>query len=126
LAPRAFDVVVDTNPTGGLITVEAAVTRLLEQDQGGSVVLTSSVAGLHGKLIMLGNADLLGYTAAKHGVLGLMRAYASLLAEHPVRVNSVHLLLAAPVDSLAASLPLATVHRRSGASASASGHAGVP
>jgi NAD(P)-dependent dehydrogenase (short-subunit alcohol dehydrogenase family) len=32
----------------------------------------------------------LGYTAAKHGVVGLMRSYANNLAPHRIRVNSVH------------------------------------
>ena len=32
----------------------------------------------------------LGYTAAKHGMVGLMREYANVLARHSIRVNSVH------------------------------------
>jgi NAD(P)-dependent dehydrogenase (short-subunit alcohol dehydrogenase family) len=32
----------------------------------------------------------LGYTAAKHGVVGLMRGFATNLAKHSIRVNSVH------------------------------------
>ena len=32
----------------------------------------------------------LGYTAAKHGVVGLMHSYANVLAEHWIRVNTVH------------------------------------
>ncbi len=31
-----------------------------------------------------------GYTAAKHGVIGVMRHYATSLAEKNIRVNSVH------------------------------------
>jgi SDR family mycofactocin-dependent oxidoreductase len=88
--PQAFDDVVEINLKGVYNTIEAAIPAMLEQGEGGSIVLTSSVAGLHGKLTMLGNAGLLGYTAAKHGVVGLMRAYAGLLAEHSIRVNSVH------------------------------------
>lgn len=53
-------------------------------------MLTSSVAGLHGRLNVLGNAGGIGHTAAKHGVVGLMRTYAGLLAPHSIRVNSVH------------------------------------
>jgi NAD(P)-dependent dehydrogenase (short-subunit alcohol dehydrogenase family) len=30
------------------------------------------------------------YTASKHGVVGLMRTFANELAEHRIRVNSVH------------------------------------
>ena len=32
---------------------------------------------------------MLGYTAAKHGVIGLMRSWANYLAPHSIRVNSV-------------------------------------
>jgi NAD(P)-dependent dehydrogenase (short-subunit alcohol dehydrogenase family) len=31
-----------------------------------------------------------GYAAAKHGVVGLMRTYANLLAKDSIRVNSIH------------------------------------
>jgi NAD(P)-dependent dehydrogenase (short-subunit alcohol dehydrogenase family) len=34
-------------------------------------------------------AGFLGYTAAKHGVIGLMRSWANFLAPHNIRVNSV-------------------------------------
>jgi NAD(P)-dependent dehydrogenase (short-subunit alcohol dehydrogenase family) len=44
----------------------------------------SSIAGLRG---LLGVAH---YTAAKHGVVGLMRSLANDLAPHGIRVNSVH------------------------------------
>ncbi|EUA09514.1 (-)-trans-carveol dehydrogenase [Mycobacterium kansasii 732] len=51
-------------------------------------MLISSAAGLAG----FGSADAgsIGYTAAKHGLVGLMRLYANLLAPHNIRVNSVH------------------------------------
>ena len=56
--------------------------------QGGAIVLTSSTAGING----IGGPTRggLGYTAAKHGVVGLMRSYANTLAPHSIRVNSVH------------------------------------
>ena len=61
---------------------------MVEQGDGGAIVLTSSAAGLVG----IGGDDpgSLGYTAAKHGVVGLMRAYANHLAPHSIRVNSIH------------------------------------
>jgi len=88
--PHAFDDAVAVNLTGVYNTIEAAVPSMLERGAGGSVVLTSSVAGLHGRLSFPGNAGMMGYTAAKHAVVGLVRAYAGLLAEHQIRVNSVH------------------------------------
>jgi SDR family mycofactocin-dependent oxidoreductase len=80
--------VVDVNLTGVHNTVEATMPRLIEQGDGGSIVLISSAAGLVG----IGGSDpgSLGYTAAKHGVVGLMRAYANHLAPHSIRVNSIH------------------------------------
>ena len=88
--PAAFDDVVSVNLAGVYHTIEAALPQLLSQGEGGSIVLTSSVAGLTGRLNIAGNAGMMGYVAAKHGVVGLMRAYASQLAPHSIRVNSVH------------------------------------
>ena len=80
--------VIDVNLTGVHNTVEVTAPTLIEQGEGGSIVLTSSVAGLVG----VGSADpgAVGYVAAKHGIVGLMRVYANLLAPHNIRVNSVH------------------------------------
>ncbi|MFV1364467.1 mycofactocin-coupled SDR family oxidoreductase [Mycolicibacterium elephantis] len=80
--------VIDVNLTGVHHTVEVAIPTLVEQGEGGSIVLTSSVAGLIG----VGSDDpgAIGYVAAKHGIVGLMRIYANLLAQHSIRVNSVH------------------------------------
>ncbi len=86
----AFDEVVDINLTGVYNTVEAALPAMRDRRAGGSIVLTSSAAGLHGRINFPGNAGLLGYTAAKHALVGLVRAYAGLLGKHQIRVNSVH------------------------------------
>jgi SDR family mycofactocin-dependent oxidoreductase len=79
---------IDVNLTGVHHTVEVAKTTMVEQGDGGSIVLTSSAAGLIG----IGSDDpgSIGYTAAKHGVVGLMRIYANHLAPHNIRVNSIH------------------------------------
>ena len=61
---------------------------MIERGQGGAIVLTSSTAGITG--IGGDTRGGLGYTAAKHGVVGLMRSYANILAPHRIRVNSVH------------------------------------
>ena len=80
--------VIDVNLTGVHNTVEVAIATMVEQGDGGSIVLISSAAGLAG----IGSADAgsIGYTAAKHGMVGLMRVYANLLAPHSIRVNSIH------------------------------------
>ena len=84
----AWQDVVDVNLTGVFNTVETAIPSMIERGQGGAIVLTSSTAGING----IGGPSRggLGYTAAKHGVVGLMRSYANNLAPHSIRVNSVH------------------------------------
>jgi SDR family mycofactocin-dependent oxidoreductase len=84
----AWQDVIDVNLTGVFNTVEIAIPSMIERGQGGAIVLTSSTAGING----IGGRSRggLGYTAAKHGVVGLMRAYANALAPHSIRVNSVH------------------------------------
>ncbi|MBB3603729.1 SDR family mycofactocin-dependent oxidoreductase [Mycolicibacterium sp. BK556] len=74
---------VDVNLTGVWHTCTAAVPHLIDRG-GGAVVLVSSIAGLRG---LVGVAH---YTAAKHGVVGLMRSLAQDLAPHGIRVNTVH------------------------------------
>lgn len=62
---------------------------MIEQGDGGAIVLTSSTQGLTGRGgTGSGGGD--GYVAAKHGVVGLMRSWAHWLAPHSIRVNSVH------------------------------------
>ena len=84
----AWQDVIDVNLTGVFNTVEIAIPSMIERGQGGAIVLTSSTAGITG----IGGPTRggLGYTAAKHGVVGLMRSYANILAPKRIRVNSVH------------------------------------
>jgi SDR family mycofactocin-dependent oxidoreductase len=84
----AWQDVIDVNLTGVFNTVEAAIPAMIERGQGGAIVLTSSTAGNNG----IGGRTRggLGYTAAKHGVVGLMRSYANILARYSIRVNTVH------------------------------------
>lgn len=76
--------VIDVNLTGVFHTIRATVPHLIEQGQGGSVILISSSAGLKGQPFTL------HYTAAKHGVVGICRGLANELGEYDIRVNSVH------------------------------------
>ncbi len=80
--------VIATNLTGVYNTVEVAKQSLIDRGTGGAIVLTSSTAGLTG--IGGDTPGGLGYTAAKHGVVGLMRSYANYLAPYSIRVNTVH------------------------------------
>ncbi len=80
--------VIDVNLTGTYNTVAVSAPIMIEQARGGAIVLISSAAGLAG--IGTNASGSIGYAAAKHGVVGLMRVYANLLAQHSIRVNSVH------------------------------------
>jgi len=84
LSEQQWQDVIDINLTGVWKTARAVIPGMIERGEGGSVVLTSSVAGL----VALPN--LAHYTTAKHGVVGLMRALSAELAPHRVRVNSIH------------------------------------
>ncbi len=61
---------------------------LIEASGGGSIVSLSSILGLIG--IPGTNDEGTGYTASKHGVVGLTRAYALQYARRGVRVNCVN------------------------------------
>lgn len=75
---------IGVNLEGVWKTVKAGVPHLLSGGNGGSIILTNSVGGLKA-YPQTGH-----YIAAKHGVLGLMRAFAVELGEHHIRVNTVH------------------------------------
>jgi NAD(P)-dependent dehydrogenase (short-subunit alcohol dehydrogenase family) len=79
--------VIGVNLTGVWNTGRVAIPSMIENGNGGSIIITSSTGGLVGAPSDVGG--MLGYTAAKHGVIGLMRSWANFLAPHYIRVNSV-------------------------------------
>jgi SDR family mycofactocin-dependent oxidoreductase len=81
---QAFRDLVDINLTGVFLTAKAAIPHVKRTGQGGALVLISSALGLRG------NPNTVAYTAAKHGVVGLMKVLAQELAPDRIRVNSVH------------------------------------
>jgi (+)-trans-carveol dehydrogenase len=83
LGRDAWQETIDINLTGVWNTVKAALPHLIANN-GGSIVLTSSVAGLKA----IPNA--IHYGAAKHGVIGIMRTVAAEFAQQGIRANSVH------------------------------------
>lgn len=76
--------VVDTNLTGAWNTCKVALPRILDGGEGGSIVITSSTAGLKG------TPNTAHYTASKHGTVGIMRTLANEFGVKNVRVNTVH------------------------------------
>ncbi len=79
-----WDQMLSINLTSVWKTCKAAVPHLVAGGRGGSMILTSSMAGLRGY------RGIASYTAAKHGVVGLMRVLAAELGGQSIRVNSIH------------------------------------
>ena len=80
--------IIDINLTGVFHTVRAAIPTMIAGERGGSIVITSSTAGIRGT-----GTDKAGgqaYTAAKRGLVGLMQVLANDLAKHSIRVNTIH------------------------------------
>lgn len=77
-----WDDILDSDLRSVWITVRPVIPHMVEA-KSGSIILTSSVSGL------LGQSGLLPYTAAKHGVVGLMRGLSASLGEHWIRVNAI-------------------------------------
>ena len=75
---------IDVMMHGPYNTCKATVPHLIAGGKGGSIVITSSTAGLKGFPYQA------QYNMAKHGVVGLMRTLANELAPHFIRVNTVH------------------------------------
>ncbi len=69
--------------TGVFLGTKHAVRVMKGQPEGGSIINTSSVAGISG------GKGPQAYTAAKHAVIGLTRATSVELAEHLIRVNAI-------------------------------------
>ena len=86
---RAIDDLFGSSVSGAYGIARAISLRKVMND-GGSVVLMSSVAGVRG------NAGLTGYAGAKAAILGMSRALAVELAPRRIRVNA---LVAGTVDT---------------------------
>ena len=84
ITPESFRDVMDVNVTGVWNTVMAGAQHIIDGGRGGSIILISSAAGLKMQPFMV------HYTASKHAVTGMARAFAAELGRHAIRVNSVH------------------------------------
>lgn len=78
-----FERVLDVNLVSTFLGIRA-VTPVMREAGGGSIVNVSSAAGL------VGMTDLGAYIASKTGVNGLTKAAAAELGQYGIRVNSVH------------------------------------
>ncbi len=80
--------IIGTNLTGTWNTISIALSALRAGGAGGCIVITSSTAGLRAS--PGSGIGQIAYTAAKTGLVGLMRQLAVTLAPESIRVNSVH------------------------------------
>jgi NAD(P)-dependent dehydrogenase (short-subunit alcohol dehydrogenase family) len=79
---KEFDMVMNVNVKGVWLGMKYAFPAM--QKNGGSILITSSVAGV------TGTAQMIAYTASKHAVIGAMRVAAKEGAPLNIRVNSIH------------------------------------
>ncbi len=78
-----FDKVIDVNVKGVFLGLQATIPAMQSRG-GGSIVITSSVAGVSAA------PQLSPYAASKHAVVGLMRAAAKEYAADNIRINTVN------------------------------------
>lgn len=87
----AWHATIDTMLTGVFYTLRAATKPMVESGRGGSIVITGSTSTFQGVAYNLRtlNPGQMGYGAAKHGIVALMRNFARALGSYNVRVNLV-------------------------------------
>jgi NAD(P)-dependent dehydrogenase (short-subunit alcohol dehydrogenase family) len=78
---EVFDAVYRVHVKGAFLAAKYAVPQM---NDGGSIVITSSVAGTRG------DPGVYAYITAKHAQVGLMRCLAKELAPRRIRVNTIH------------------------------------
>ena len=84
MSEQSWRDMIDTNLTGVWTVCRGSMPHMIDSERGGAMVLISSVAAHVGML------HLSHYSAAKTGLVGLMRALAVELAPHMIRVNTIH------------------------------------
>lgn len=84
---ETFDAVYAVHVRGAFLTCKYAVPHMRD---GGSIVITSSVAGTRG------DPGVYAYIVAKHAQIGLMRCLAKELAPRRIRANTIH---PGPIDN---------------------------
>lgn len=84
ITAQAFRDTIDTNVIGTWNTVMAGVRHIIDGGRGGSIILIGSAAGIKMQSFMI------HYTASKHAVVGMARAFAAELGRYNIRVNSLN------------------------------------
>lgn len=81
----------DVMLTGVFYTVRETTQAMLDNGTGGSVVITGSTSSFRGVAydVSLLNPGQVGYGAAKHGVIAIMKNFARALGQYGIRINMV-------------------------------------
>jgi len=79
-----WDIMIDTNLKGVWLAIKYTVPQMIARNQGGRILITSSVAGLRGE------PGMAHYCASKWGVVGLARTLAQELSAYGITVNTLH------------------------------------
>ncbi len=125
-----FDAVITTHLRGTFTCTRAAAIRLREQGEGGRIICIGSPTG------QVGNFGQTNYSAAKAGIVGMVRTWSMELARAKITVNAVVPVAATAmtetvpflkpyVDALKAGEPLPPFARRELGFGSAQDAAGV-
>jgi NAD(P)-dependent dehydrogenase (short-subunit alcohol dehydrogenase family) len=86
---EVFDRVIAVNVRGAWLGLRSVIPEMAKRGAG-SIIITSSVAGIHGA------AGVSAYVTSKHAVIGMMRTAALECAPLKVRVNTVN---PAPIET---------------------------
>jgi SDR family mycofactocin-dependent oxidoreductase len=84
MSDQTWQDMIDVNLTGVWKSLKASVPHIVAGGRGGSVVITSSLAAIYA------NENTAHYSAAKAGLVMLMKVMAKELAPHGIRVNTIH------------------------------------
>lgn len=78
-----WDRVLDINLRGAFFTLRSVSDQMIEQGEGGSIIVIGSTGGI------LGNSVSPHYSASKAAVMQMAKAFGIQLARHQIRVNSI-------------------------------------
>jgi SDR family mycofactocin-dependent oxidoreductase len=79
-----WDIMIDVNLKGVWLAIKYTVPGMIARNQGGRILITSSVAGLRGE------PGMAHYCASKWGVVGLAKTLAHELSSYGITVNTLH------------------------------------
>ena len=83
ITPADWSELIAINLTGVWNTISPALSPMISRGAGGSIIITSSAAGVKGP------PNMAHYAASKSGLVGLTRSLATEMGPHNIRVNCI-------------------------------------